>query len=82
MDICVFDEEAVEESSINIKIEDASQNQTLSNAQVQATANINKDPAVWEINDTLREIIARYGFDQNKSCDFTKSYKLYADQRR
>lgn len=81
-DIYVFDEEAVEESSISIKIEDASQNQTLSNDQVQTTVNLNKDPALWEINDTLREIIARYGFDQNKSCDFTKSEKLYADQRR
>nr|CAD7400488.1 unnamed protein product [Timema cristinae] len=83
--IYVFDEEAVEESSISARIEDASQNQTLSNDQVQTsetTVNLNKDPALWENNDTLREIIARYGFGQNKSCDFSKSEKLYADQRR
>nr|CAD7606379.1 unnamed protein product [Timema genevievae] len=36
-DIYVFDEEAVEESSISIKIEDTSQNQTLSNDQVQTS---------------------------------------------
>nr|CAD7429068.1 unnamed protein product [Timema monikensis] len=59
-DIYVFDEEVAEESSISIKIEDASQIQMLSNDQVQTsetTVNINKDPALWEINDTLREII-------------------------
>lgn len=81
-DIYVYDREAIEESSISITTEDASQNQTSSNDQVQTTVNLNKDPALWKINDTLRETIARYGFDQNKSCDFSKSEKMYADQRR
>lgn len=79
-----FDNEAVEESSISITIEDPSPNPTssTSNDQVLTTVNLNKDPALWEINDTLREIIARSGFDQNKSCDLSKSEKIYADQRR
>ncbi|KAF2905479.1 hypothetical protein ILUMI_00699 [Ignelater luminosus] len=76
-DIYVFDKKAVEESSISITVEDASQNQTLSNYQVQTTVNLNKDPALWEINDTLKD-----GFDENNSCDFSKSEKIYADQRR
>jgi hypothetical protein len=83
-DMYVFDKEAAEESSISITIEDASlyHMSSTSNDQVQTTVNLNKDPALWKINDTLREIIARYGFDQNKSCDFSKSEKIYADQRR
>ncbi|CAH2003206.1 unnamed protein product [Acanthoscelides obtectus] len=83
-DMYVFDKEAVEETSISITTEDAYQYHTssTSNDQVQTTVNLNKDPALLEINDTLREIMARYGFDQNKSCDFSKSEKIYADQRR
>ncbi|GBP56342.1 hypothetical protein EVAR_43281_1 [Eumeta japonica] len=53
-----------------------------SNDQVLTTVNLNKDPVLWEINDTLREIIAKSGFDQNKSCDLSKSEKIYADQHR
>lgn len=76
-DMYVFDKEAVEESSICITVEDASQYHTSStrNDQVQTTVSLNKDPALWEINNTLREIIARYGFDQNKSCDFSRVKK-------
>lgn len=84
-DIYDFDNEAVEESSImSMTIEDPSPNPTssTSNEQVLTTVNLNKDPALWEINDTLREIIARSGFDQNKSCDLSKSVKIYGDRRR
>ncbi|GBP48576.1 hypothetical protein EVAR_38552_1 [Eumeta japonica] len=81
-----FDNEAVEESSISMSmtIEDPSPNPTssTSNEQVLTTVNLNKDPALWEINDTLRRIIARSGFDQNKSCDLSKSEKIYGDRRR
>lgn len=61
-----------------------SQNQTssTSNVEIQSTTSLNKDPAMWEINDNLREVIARYGFDQNKSCDISKSERIYSDQRR
>ncbi|GBP64565.1 Zinc finger MYM-type protein 1 [Eumeta japonica] len=54
-----FDNEAVEESSItSMTIEDPSPNPTssTSNEQVLTTVNLNKDPALWEINDTLRRL--------------------------
>lgn len=58
------------------KIEDSSsQAESFNDDRMQTTVNQNKDPALWEINDTLREIIARCGFDQNKSSDFSKSEK-------
>ena len=82
MDIYDFEEEVVEESSISTTIEDAFQHQIVSNDQLHIIVNLNKDPASWEINDNLREIIARDGFDQNKSYDFFKTEKIYADQRR
>ncbi|KAK9885985.1 hypothetical protein WA026_014771 [Henosepilachna vigintioctopunctata] len=46
-------------SNTSLKIEDESQTQGLNNDQVQTPVNINKDPALWKIDDTLREIIAR-----------------------
>lgn len=65
------------------KIEDSSsQAESFNDDRMQTTVNQNKDPALWEINDTLREIIARCGFDQNKSSDLSKSEKKNADQRR
>lgn len=83
-DLYVFDREAKEESSISLTIDDMSQNQTssTSNVEIQSTTSLNKDPALWEINDNLREVIARYGFNQNKSCDISKSERIYSDQRR
>lgn len=75
VDDCVLDDECS-------KIEDASRTESLNDGRMQTTEDQNKDPALWEINDTLREIIARCGFDQNKCSDFSKSERLYADQRR
>ncbi|XP_051155178.1 zinc finger MYM-type protein 1-like [Leptopilina boulardi] len=43
---------------------------------------LSKDPALWEINDSTREILSRHGFSQNISSDFSNSERLYSDQRR
>ena len=64
-----------------IRFGDVSPNLMLE-SKVGSVINLIKDPVLWEINDSVREIIARKGFDQNKSCDFLTSEKIYADQRR
>ncbi|XP_050511746.1 zinc finger MYM-type protein 1-like [Diabrotica virgifera virgifera] len=50
--------------------------------EIHSITKLNTDPALWEINDLTRDIIARNGFEQNKSCDFTKSGRMYSDHRR
>lgn len=45
-------------------------------------AELSKDPALWEINVSTREILAIHGFSQNISSDFSNSERLYSDQRR
>ncbi|KAG5882609.1 hypothetical protein JTB14_007758 [Gonioctena quinquepunctata] len=50
--------------------------------EIQSTTKLNTDPALWKINDLTRDIIARDGFKQNKSCDVTKSGRMYSDHRR
>ncbi|KAG5899014.1 hypothetical protein JTB14_000041 [Gonioctena quinquepunctata] len=50
--------------------------------EIQSTTKLNTDPALWKINDLTRDIIARGGFKQNKSCDVTKSGRMYSDHRR
>ena len=49
---------------------------------IRQTVKIEKIPAIWITDDNLREMTTRYGFDQNKSCAFSKSGRIYADQRR
>ena len=58
----LFEEEAVVESSTNSKNKDVSPNLTLE-SRLERVINVIKDPALWEINDSVREIIARKGFD-------------------
>lgn len=43
---------------------------------------LNKDPAFWVLNDTTRDIIAKYGFAQNNLGDFQSSKRNYPDQSR
>ncbi|KAG5887569.1 hypothetical protein JTB14_009977 [Gonioctena quinquepunctata] len=50
--------------------------------EIQSTTKLNTDPALWKMNDLTRDIIARDGFEQNKSCDVTKSGRMYSDHRR
>jgi len=40
------------------------------------------DPALWEINEELREYFAMYGIIQNDDGDFSKSIRKYSDQNR
>lgn len=40
------------------------------------------DPALWEINEELREFIAMHGITQNDDGDFSKSVRQYSDQKR
>jgi len=43
--------------------------------------NVN-DPALWEINEELREYFAIHGIIQNDEGDFSKSIRKYSDQNR
>lgn len=42
----------------------------------------NKDPALWILNDTTKNLIATNGFDQNIELDFSNSLRTYKDQNR
>lgn len=40
------------------------------------------DPALWEINEELREYFAMHGIIQNYDGDFSNSLRKYSDQNR
>jgi hypothetical protein len=40
------------------------------------------DPALWTVNDDLRDFIARNGIKQNYETDFCKSERQYSNQKR
>ncbi|XP_014492284.1 52 kDa repressor of the inhibitor of the protein kinase-like [Vigna radiata var. radiata] len=43
---------------------------------------LSDDPVEWEINDSLRNYVAKYGFKQNLDADFKKSKREYNDHAR
>lgn len=51
------------------------------NEKVKNFKNVN-DPALWEINEELREYFAMHGIIQNDDGDFSKSIRKYSDQNR
>lgn len=69
-------------SGTNIKSDGEEMATVAAFIEIESTIKLNKDPAVWGINDLTRDIIARNGFEQNKTCDFTKSGRMYSDHRR
>jgi hypothetical protein len=77
-----FDNEIPSTSGSNLMLGSEEVPQVRKATEIQVPTKLNKDPALWEINDTTRDIIARNGFEQNKSCDFTKSGRMYSDHRR
>jgi hypothetical protein len=77
-----FDNEIPSTSGSNLMLGSEEVPQVRKATEIQVPTKLNKDPALWEINDTTRDIIARNVFEQNKSCDFTKSGRMYSDHRR
>ncbi len=43
---------------------------------------LNKDPALWLIDEFTRDYLALHGYDQNKNGDFAKSKRHYNDYSR
>lgn len=76
------DTEGPSTSGSNIKSDSEEMAIVATFIETESTIKLNTDPALWEINDLTRDIIARNGFEQNKSCDFTKSARMYSDHRR
>lgn len=76
------DTERPSTSGSNIKSDSEEMVTVATFTEIVSTKKLNTDPALWDINDLTRDIIARSGFEQNKSCDFTKSARMYLDHRR
>ncbi|ESN93388.1 hypothetical protein HELRODRAFT_180917 [Helobdella robusta] len=39
------------------------------------------DPALWQVNNEMRDFVAKYGFKRNENMDFSKSKKKYSDDK-
>ena len=62
--------------------EDLEQGQVTSALYSLRVFNYCEDPAMWIVNDELRDFVAENGFSQNLSSDFKSSKRVYADQAR
>ncbi|KAJ8667023.1 hypothetical protein QAD02_008685 [Eretmocerus hayati] len=47
-----------------------------------AKVKLNKDPFFWPINDSTRDYIVKYGYEQNEGINFEKSRRTYESQTR
>lgn len=60
---------------------DISSNENAEEIPGKEISSIN-DPAIWIVNDELRDHITRNGFDQNINADFSNSRRIYNDCTR
>ncbi|XP_053568207.1 zinc finger MYM-type protein 1-like [Bombina bombina] len=69
-------------SSVSKSGEAKSSSEPVVEVDMCTPASVSGDPAMWVINEEIRDHIALHGIQQNTSVDFSKSKRVYGDNVR